>query len=125
MNAKTKPILVIRGGIAGMTAAVEAAEVGYYSSSTPRNPNLLLLNKLRACDLGVAPGAVIGGRVNWHGYVTSICCTVGGSATPAAANALPQVPWASLRGKNRLPSCSTSAYCRLTKSRITSSHSSL
>jgi quinone-modifying oxidoreductase, subunit QmoA len=30
MNAKTKPILVIGGGIAGMTAAVEAAEVGYH-----------------------------------------------------------------------------------------------
>ncbi len=29
MNADTKPILVIGGGIAGMTAAVEAAEVGY------------------------------------------------------------------------------------------------
>lgn len=29
MNAKAKPILVIGGGIAGMTAAVEAAEVGY------------------------------------------------------------------------------------------------
>jgi quinone-modifying oxidoreductase subunit QmoA len=29
MNAETRPILVIGGGIAGMTAAVEAAEVGY------------------------------------------------------------------------------------------------
>jgi quinone-modifying oxidoreductase subunit QmoA len=29
MNPDTKPILVIGGGIAGMTAAVEAAEVGY------------------------------------------------------------------------------------------------
>ena len=29
MNANAKPILVIGGGIAGMTAAVEAAEVGY------------------------------------------------------------------------------------------------
>jgi quinone-modifying oxidoreductase subunit QmoA len=29
MNAKTKPILIVGGGIAGMTAAVEAAEVGY------------------------------------------------------------------------------------------------
>ncbi|NOZ21389.1 MAG: CoB--CoM heterodisulfide reductase iron-sulfur subunit A family protein [Planctomycetes bacterium] len=29
MNADTKPILVIGGGIAGMTAALEAAEVGY------------------------------------------------------------------------------------------------
>jgi len=29
MNAETKPILVIGGGISGMTAAVEAAEVGY------------------------------------------------------------------------------------------------
>lgn len=30
MDAKTKPILVIGGGIAGMTAAVEAAEVGHH-----------------------------------------------------------------------------------------------
>ena len=29
MNAETKPILVIGWGISGMTAAVEAAEVGY------------------------------------------------------------------------------------------------
>ena len=29
MSADAKPILVIGGGIAGMTAAVEAAEVGY------------------------------------------------------------------------------------------------
>ena len=79
------------------------------SSSTPRNPNLLLMNKLRACNMGVAPGAVVGGRVCSHGYGASICCTVGGSATPVAANTLPQVPWASLRNKNRLPSCSTSA----------------
>jgi len=94
-------------------------------SSTPRNRNLLLWNELRARDLGVAPGAVVGGGIDGHGQGASTCWTVGGSATPAAANTLPQVPWASLRNKNRLPSCSTSAYCRLTKSRITSSHSSL
>jgi len=29
MNASAKPILVIGGGIAGITAAVDAAEVGY------------------------------------------------------------------------------------------------
>ena len=94
-------------------------------SSTPRNPNLLSLNDLRTRDLGVAPGAVVWGRAEWHGYGASICCTVGGSATPVAANTLPQVPWASLRNRNRLPSCSTWAYCRLTRSRITSSHSNL
>ena len=106
---------------------VEAQPVdrGPNLSSTPRNPNLLLLNELRARDSGVAPGAVVGGRVDWHGYGASICCTLGGSATPVAANTLPQVPWDSLRNKKRLPSCSTSAYCRLTRSRITSSHSSL
>jgi quinone-modifying oxidoreductase subunit QmoA len=31
MNPNTKPILVIGGGIAGMTAALEAAEVGYHT----------------------------------------------------------------------------------------------
>ncbi len=102
-----------------------ASLLAFDSSSTPRNPNLLLLNELRARDLGVAPGAVVGGRVDWHGQGASICWTVGGSATPVAANTLPQVPWASLRSKNRLPSCSTWAYRSLTRSRITSSHSSL
>ena len=95
------------------------------SSSTPRNPNLLLQNDLRAWKLGVAPGAAGEGGMSGHGYGALICWTVGGSATPDAANTLPQVPWASLRNRNRLPSCWTSAHCRLSRSRITSSHSSL
>ena len=36
-------------------------------SSTPRNHNLLLLNALRARDLGVAPGAVVDGEIDGHG----------------------------------------------------------
>jgi len=36
-------------------------------SSTPQNHNLLLLNELRVRDLGVAPGAVVWARVEWHG----------------------------------------------------------
>ncbi len=107
---------------AGLDAAAYPA---LDSSSTPRNPISKLQHELRACNMSVAPGAVVGGRLDSHGYGASICCTVGGSATPVAANTLPQVPWASLRNKNRLPSCSTSAYCRFTRSRTTSSHSSL
>ena len=44
MNSNTKPILVIGGGIGGMTAAVDAAEVGY---------NVILVEK----------EAYLGGRV--------------------------------------------------------------
>jgi quinone-modifying oxidoreductase subunit QmoA len=40
MNADTKPILVIGGGIAGMTAAVEAAEVGYRVLLVEKEPYL-------------------------------------------------------------------------------------
>ena len=40
MNADAKPILVIGGGIAGMTAAVEAAEVGYSVILVEKEPFL-------------------------------------------------------------------------------------
>src|SRR5271157_2686202 len=40
------------------------------------------------------------------------CCTVGGTATPAARKTVPQVPWTPLRSRNRLPSCSTSTICK-------------
>ena len=40
MNADGKPILVIGGGIAGMTAAVEAAEVGHPVVLVEREPFL-------------------------------------------------------------------------------------
>jgi quinone-modifying oxidoreductase, subunit QmoA len=40
MNASVKPILVIGGGIAGMTAAVEAAEVGYRVILVEKEPSL-------------------------------------------------------------------------------------
>jgi quinone-modifying oxidoreductase subunit QmoA len=40
MNADTKPVLVIGGGIAGMTAAVEAAEVGYHVVLVEQEPCL-------------------------------------------------------------------------------------
>jgi len=55
MNAGTKPILVIGGGIAGMTAAVEAAEVGY---------RVVLVEK----------EAYLGGRVmGMHRYFPKMC----------------------------------------------------
>ena len=40
MSADSKPILVIGGGIAGMTAAVEAAEVGYRVILVEKEPFL-------------------------------------------------------------------------------------
>ncbi|MCP4708740.1 MAG: FAD-dependent oxidoreductase, partial [Planctomycetes bacterium] len=40
MNDNAKPILVIGGGIAGMTAAVEAAEVGYHVILVEKKPYL-------------------------------------------------------------------------------------
>jgi quinone-modifying oxidoreductase subunit QmoA len=40
MDVRAKPILVIGGGIAGMTAAIEAAEVGYDSILVEKNPYL-------------------------------------------------------------------------------------
>ena len=55
MNAQAKPILVVGGGIAGMTAAVEAAEVGY--------PVIL-----------VEKDAYLGGRVmRMHRYFPKMC----------------------------------------------------
>ncbi len=55
MNASAKPILVIGGGIAGMTAAVEAAEVGYH---------VILVEK----------EAYLGGRVmRTHRYFPKMC----------------------------------------------------
>ena len=55
MNANAKPILVIGGGIAGMTAAVEAAEVGY-------------------CVILVEKEAYLGGRVmRMHRYFPKMC----------------------------------------------------
>jgi quinone-modifying oxidoreductase subunit QmoA len=55
MNADTKPILVIGGGIAGMTAAIEAAETGY---------NVILVEK----------EAYLGGRVlRNHRYFPKMC----------------------------------------------------
>ena len=40
MNGAAKPVLVIGGGVAGMTAAVEAAEVGYRAVIVEREPYL-------------------------------------------------------------------------------------
>ncbi|NQT36573.1 MAG: CoB--CoM heterodisulfide reductase iron-sulfur subunit A family protein [Planctomycetes bacterium] len=40
MNAEARPILVIGGGIAGITAAVEAAEVGYRVILVEKEPSL-------------------------------------------------------------------------------------
>jgi len=55
MNADSKPILVIGGGISGMTAAVEAAEIGY---------NVILVEK----------EAYLGGRVlRMHRYFPKMC----------------------------------------------------
>jgi quinone-modifying oxidoreductase subunit QmoA len=55
MNADAKPVLVIGGGIAGMTAAVEAAEVGY---------RVVLVEK----------EAYLGGRVlRAHQYFPKMC----------------------------------------------------
>ncbi len=55
MNEEAKPILVIGGGIAGMTAAVEAAEVGY---------RVILVEK----------DAFLGGRViRTHRYFPKMC----------------------------------------------------
>ncbi len=55
MNADAKPILVVGGGIAGMTAAVEAAEVGY---------RVILVEK----------EAYLGGRVlRMHRYFPKMC----------------------------------------------------
>jgi quinone-modifying oxidoreductase subunit QmoA len=55
MNVKTKPILVIGGGISGMTAALEAAEVGY---------SVILVEK----------EAYLGGRVmRMHRYFPKMC----------------------------------------------------
>ena len=55
MNAEAKPILVIGGGIAGITAAVEAAEVGY---------RVILVEK----------EAYLGGRVlRMHRYFPKMC----------------------------------------------------
>ena len=55
MNANAKPILVIGGGIAGMTAAVEAAEVGY-------------------CVILVEKEAYLGGRVmRMYRYFPKMC----------------------------------------------------
>lgn len=55
MNTNTKPILVIGGGIAGMTVAVEAAEVGY---------DVILVEK----------EAYLGGRVvRMHRYFPKMC----------------------------------------------------
>jgi quinone-modifying oxidoreductase subunit QmoA len=55
MNINAKPILVIGGGIAGMTAAVEAAEVGY---------RVILVEK----------EAYLGGRVlRMHQYFPKMC----------------------------------------------------
>src|SRR6266446_6748511 len=45
------------------------------------------------------------------------------TATPIAWNTGPHVPWASLRSRNRFPSCSTSATCKRSRSQITSAHS--
>jgi len=44
------------------------------------------------------------------------CCTVGGTATPAARRTAPQVPWTSLRSRNCLRSCSTSTICSRSRS---------
>lgn len=55
MNAQAKPILVVGGGIAGITAAVEAAEVGY---------RVILVEK----------DAYLGGRVmRMHRYFPKMC----------------------------------------------------
>jgi quinone-modifying oxidoreductase subunit QmoA len=55
MNPKTKPILVIGGGIAGMTAAIEAAEVGHRTIIVERE-------------------AYLGGRVmRTHQYFPKMC----------------------------------------------------
>ena len=55
MDAEAKPILVIGGGISGMTAAVEAAEVG----------NRVIL---------VEQAAYLGGRVvRMHQYFPKMC----------------------------------------------------
>lgn len=55
MNRSTKPILVIGGGISGMTAAVEAAEVGYH---------VILVEK----------ESYLGGRVmRMHRYFPKMC----------------------------------------------------
>ena len=55
MNAHAKPILVVGGGVAGMTAAVEAAEVGY---------RVILVEK----------DAYLGGRVmRMHRYFPKMC----------------------------------------------------
>ena len=55
MNTNAKPVLVIGGGIAGITAAVEAAEVGY---------RVILVEK----------EAFLGGRViRTHQYFPKMC----------------------------------------------------
>ena len=55
MNSKTKPILVVGGGIGGMTAAVDAAETGY---------EVILIEK----------EAYLGGRVlRMHRYFPKMC----------------------------------------------------
>src|SRR5271157_4352622 len=59
---------------------------------------------------GVAPGS--GSGAAGSGLA---CCAVGGTATPAARKTVPQVPWTSLRSRNRLPSCSTSTICKRSK----------
>ncbi len=51
MNAGARPILAIGGGIAGMTAAVEAAEVGYRTLGVLGTFGLLFLPGLKYLKL--------------------------------------------------------------------------
>lgn len=88
------------------------------SSSTAGSCIFLASSDLTHQSCGVAPGAA-----SRPGAATGACWTVGGKATPTAWNTLPQVPCASLRSRNRLPSCSTSTRCNRSRSRITSAHS--
>src|SRR5271165_4106201 len=75
--------------------------------------------RLRICNGGVALGSG-----SSFGRGGAMRCTVGGKATPAAGNARPHVPCTSLRSRNRLPSCPTSAVCNRSRSAMTSAHSS-
>ena len=86
------------------------------SFSTPCYRIFLISNRLRPQEMGVAPGA-------GSPSLAEICRTTGGTATPAAWNTHPHTPWASLRNKNRFPSCSTSTTRRRSTSWITSAHS--
>jgi hypothetical protein len=58
------------------------------------------------------PGGVALCAASSPGVVGATCWTVGGKATPTAWKTLPHVPWASLRNRNRFPSCSTSTTCK-------------